>query len=118
MLIDFPLSPIKEFQTNGYGLTIDEVLEYHSNLAKFAESKGLRLVVKLHPYQFPIQEFVSTDSITYVREGDVVMLLKQASLIYGFSSTLMLPAIYAKPVGIFTFLQHSDFIEGLSKRAW
>lgn len=115
LLIDFPLSPIDEYKTNGYGFTHQEVLEYHKKIADYAKSQSAVLYVKLHPYQYPIALFEDMDNIRYFREANNHQLIGEAYQIYGFSSTLMLPAIYAKKVGLFQFLKSSDFLKKLEQ---
>lgn len=116
LLIDFPLSPIREYNTEGYGFSHEEVLDYHKRIARFCAKKGAELWVKLHPYQYPISAFVDGGGIRYFRdETPVESLILNAMAVYGFSSSLMLPAIYWKKVCLFRFLKDSDYIHALEQ---
>lgn len=107
LLIDDPLGEVQEWGTDGF-ISKNSVNAFHTRLNDFALSKGKKLKIKLHPYSYASAFFVEHENITYIREGNVVELIRNAAAIFGILSTLLIPALYSKPCCIFKFNDKYD----------
>lgn len=95
LLIDTPNA------TNRWGVvstTVDEKAKFFSRLASAARQTGRPLVVKLHPESYEDAWMPSFPGLEYVRgTPSPEDLLPSASLCVGFDSTLLIPAVSARP---------------------
>lgn len=103
LLID---QPFAENQYFNLPINTDQMNEVYEKLASWCESNDSKLLIKLHPESYKSTWLLKRPSITYVRDANVVELIKNATGIFGTTSTLMLPAIYLKPV--FLLLIHDS----------
>jgi hypothetical protein len=110
LLVDQSFAEIKEWDSPGYGPTKEKVLSFYIRLQKYCESKSAKLVVKLHPYSYSSDFFDDLHGIKFLKDHDVVPLIMEARAVFGFFSSLMLPAIYYKPCILFRMFDESDFI--------
>lgn len=85
-----------EKEVEGFGMTIERARIFYENVNKYALSKGLRLVIKRHPYSWSQPYILNHDNVSYVDQGDLPGLIHQADCIIGFRGTAMIPAVYYK----------------------
>jgi hypothetical protein len=98
LLIDSPNAE------NRYGVTttsIEQKARFLNDLSVRLEQRGYELVVKLHPETYGATWLPSPNNIRYVGDHDVGLLIQEAHACLGFDSTLMIPAIIARPTLIF-----------------
>ena len=98
LLIDSPNAE------NRYGVlttSIEHKARFLHDLSQRLEKRGYRLVVKLHPETYEAAWLPSLENIRYVRDHDVGSLIREAHACVGFDSTLMIPAIIARPTMLF-----------------
>jgi len=115
LLIDQSFAEIKDWNSPGYGPSKEKVKDFYMSLQHFAESKQMKLVVKLHPYSYSSDFFDDLHGIKFLKDHDIVPLIMKAKGIFGFFSSLMLPAIYYKPCIIFRMFDESDFINRIEE---
>ncbi|MES2555998.1 MAG: polysialyltransferase family glycosyltransferase [Bacteroidota bacterium] len=112
LYIHSPLTYLPEWDSQGF-MTQEEENTCLEKMNAFALQQGCRLVIKLHPYSWHNEEFVQHPNIEYVKEGDNVRLILEARGVFGFNSTLILPAAYYKTVCLFTLGEFSHIQEDL-----
>jgi hypothetical protein len=98
LLIDSPNAE------NRYGVTptsIERKVRFLNDLSVRLERQGYPLVVKLHPETYGATWLPSPGNIRYVRDHDVGPLIQEAHACLGFDSTLVIPAIIARPTMLF-----------------
>ncbi len=110
LLVDQSFAEIKDWNSPGYGPTKQKVIDFYTSLREFSKDKGARLLVKLHPYSYNSDFFEGLDGVTFIKEADLIPLLFKAKGVFGFFSSLMLPAVYYKPCILFRMFDESDFI--------
>ena len=95
--------------------SMKEGQEFYLKLGESAAKVGMRLVIKLHPYSFDfIDLYPKSANIEYVKEHQSLpKLIQESSLVTGFYSTLLLPALRLKPTVIFEFVEGLQFIKDL-----
>ncbi len=93
----------------------DQYNHFLLNLSAFARSKGKRLMVKLHPFSYNVDHFVKDDNIDYVRQADFETIIGNACGVFGFSSTLLIPAAFVKPACFFRLNGFSDIHKALEE---
>lgn len=103
LLID---QPFAENQYLNLPITTDQMNEVYEKLASWCELDNSKLLIKLHPESYKSTWLLKHPSITYVRDTNIVELIENATGIFGTTSTLMLPAVYLKPV--FLLLIHDS----------
>lgn len=81
----------------------DEKAALLSRLAADLARLGWRLTVKLHPDSYADDWAVDGPHLRFVRDVDVAPLIEEATVVLGFDSTLLLPAMHHRP-GV--LLQH------------
>jgi hypothetical protein len=104
LLIDSPNAE------NRYGLTttsIDRKLRFLNDLSQRLEQRGYRLIVKLHPETYEASWLPSPPNTRYVRDHNIGPLIQEAHVCLGFDSTLMIPAIIARPTMLFELCDSS-----------
>jgi hypothetical protein len=94
---------------------VDTYNRFLKMLSTYAASAGQRLLVKLHPYSYTVGHFIKDDNIDYVTEASLSELIANASGIFGFSSTLLIPAIFVKKACVFKLNDFSDIHKALVK---
>jgi len=98
LLIDSPNAE------NRYGVTpttIEKKIGFLNDLSERLEQRGYPLVVKLHPETYRAAWLPASRNIRYVRDHDVGPLIQEAHACFGFDSTLVIPAIIARPTMLF-----------------
>jgi hypothetical protein len=98
LLIDSPNAE------NRYGVTttsVEKKVRFLNDLCLRLEQRGYPLIVKLHPETYGATWLPSPENITYVRDHDVGPLIQEAHACLGFDSTLVIPAIIARPTMLF-----------------
>lgn len=101
LLIDSPLTYIEVFKTKGV-VSQESYNSFISKLNELSLQQGKRLLIKLHPFSYQNKEFPKYKNIEYVYDCDIVPVIRGAHQIYGLDSTLMLIALYYKPVFLFS----------------
>lgn len=96
-------------------VAIDAYNRFLQMLSGYAASVGKRLCVKLHPYSYQVDHFIKDDNIDYVREVPLNELILHAAGIFGFSSTLLIPALYVKKACVFRLNGFSDIHKALKE---
>lgn len=112
LYIHSPLTYLPEWDSQGF-MTQQEENACFEKMNDFALQQGCKLVIKLHPYSWYNEAFVQHPNIEYVKEGDNVALILEAKGVFGFNSTLILPAAYFKNVCLFTLGEFSHIQEDL-----
>ncbi len=115
VLIDYPMAEVKEFNNQGAGYSKEEVNLFYQALADFAATIKCRLKIKLHPYSYSSDFMLDHPNIDYVRHAELKPLIMGAFAIFGAASSLMLPAIYFKPVVLIDIFQRSDFAKRMAE---
>lgn len=118
LLID---QPFAENQYYHFSVTKDQTNAMYGKLADWCGQQGYRLLVKLHPETYGSNWLLAHPNIEYKTDCDIVCLIRKAKGIFGTTSTLMLPAVFLKPV--FLLLIHDSSFQsrvlelGLAKGA-
>jgi hypothetical protein len=110
LLVDQSFAEIKEFNSPGYGPKKEELKNFYRRLADYCANQGAILKVKLHPYSYTSDFFEDGPNLEFIRDTDLVPLLMNSRSVFGFFSSLMVPAVYYKPSVIFRMFEESDFI--------
>jgi GNAT superfamily N-acetyltransferase len=110
LLIDSPVADHPMFP----GTRADKV-RFLLELARYAERKGARLRVKLHPMTYASDYLPTHPAIEYFRDADIVPLLKGARGIFGFNSSLITVAPLFAPTVLF-HINEDAFTEDLVAR--
>lgn len=108
LLIDSPNAD------NRYGIiatNIEEKVRFLVDLAERLEDRGRSLVVKLHPETYDATWLPSHPNLRYVRDAEMGQLIHDAQACIGFDSTLVIPAIIARPTLLFE-LRESSLLTG------
>ena len=108
LLIDSPTAE------NRYGVTttsIDIKARFLTDLSQRLRDRGYPLIVKLHPETYEADWLPDNAGIEYIRDGDVGSLIQGARACIGFDSTLVIPAVIARPTMLFE-LSESTLITG------
>ncbi len=98
-----PIVPVKEYN------------DFLVTLSDYAQSKGKKLKVKLHPFSYSENHFVSHPNMELVKEADIVALIAHCKGVFGFSSTLLIPALFVKSACIFRLNEFSHIHKALMK---
>lgn len=100
LLIDQPL-----FSVSGSPSELksrEEVKAFYRRLGDFCQSRSRHLVVKLHPFSFDNFPDPAHPNITFVKDcEDIVELIMESEVVYGFYSNLLVPALYFRPCCLF-----------------
>ncbi len=93
------------FSKNAYGYTEEDLKKFYSKLNIFSKKRGKKLYVKLHPfsYNYPLYETFKDDNIKFIKNADVVSLIRDSSGCFGMMSTLIIPTLVIKDVCLFDF---------------
>lgn len=95
-------------------VSIEKYNEFLLLLSVYARSKGKRLRVKLHPFSYNVDHFVTDDNIDYIKHANFRELIVNACGVFGFSSTLLIPAMFVKKACIFKLNNFSDIHRALN----
>jgi len=99
----------------GFGFSKSDAVDVYIKILQYAKVRGKHLVIKLHPFAYNQRPILDDPSVTYIKgEFEATELIKKADSIISFPSTLILPALYYKPVLILNFMKN-DFIELLKE---
>jgi len=113
LYIHSPLTYLAEWESEGF-MSQEEENACLLKMNRFAESQSCRLLVKLHPYSYDNPDLIQHPNLEYIKDGDNVKLILEARGVFGFNSTLILPAAYYKNVCLFTLGEFSHIQEDLS----
>ena len=81
--------------------SIDDKVRFLADLSRRLQERGYPLVVKLHPETYEASWLPMGLGIQYVRNADIGPLIQDARACIGFDSTLVIPAIIARPTMLF-----------------
>lgn len=90
---------------NAWGVSlvpVEEKVQFYCRLAKYATSRGAILRVKLHPEDYGRDWLPQQSGIEWIREASLPDLIRNARGCFGFSSTLILPAVAINRVVLFS----------------
>jgi len=76
-------------------------VRFLNDLSLRLEQRGYPLIVKLHPETYGATWLPSSGNVKYVRDHDIGPLIQEAHACLGFDSTLVIPAIIARPTMLF-----------------
>ncbi|MEX2140293.1 MAG: hypothetical protein WD894_13595 [Pirellulales bacterium] len=112
LLIDQPLAE------NSWGtptVSREDMIRFYEKLIAYCKSQNARLKVKLHPESYSCGWLPEDDKVEWIREADVVSLIRGAKACFGMFSTLVLPASVLKPLCLFD-VKPSSMVTDLSQR--
>lgn len=118
LLID---QPFADNQYYNLSVTKEQTNQTYLKLAKFCSLNNTKLYIKLHPESYQSDWLVQNDTIRYIKDTNIVPLIKNAKGVFGTTSTLMIPSVYLRPV--FLLLIHNSIFQkrvielGLAKGA-
>jgi len=115
LLIDQPFSEIKDFNSSGFGISKKQTNEFYLKLNSFALLHNCRLKIKLHPYSYESDFFIKHANIDYIKDTEIKELVMNSKGVFGFFSSLIIPAIFYKKVVLFEIWEESDFTTYLKK---
>ncbi len=108
VLVDNALTENNEYNA-GFGVSTDDMNLFYSNVARWCESQGAKLKVKLHPYNYKSTFYESVTNVEFVKEANNFDLLGQAIGVLGFFSSLMVPALLYRPTILFDMGDGNQF---------
>ncbi|TNE54221.1 MAG: hypothetical protein EP338_08640 [Bacteroidetes bacterium] len=108
LLIDEPLAYMNDPNAEGF-FKQEEVIEFQRKLNDFARSKGKKLYIKLHPYSYGNDFYLQDENIVHFEDADTPKLIREASGIFGSTSTLLIPAIFLNKCILFKIWDFSEF---------
>jgi hypothetical protein len=114
LYIHSPLTYLPEWDSEGF-MTQEQENECLRKMNAFALSKGCRMYVKLHPYSYDNPDFYQHENLVYWKDASNADLIMQAKGVFGFNSTLILPAAYFKNTCLFTLGAFSHVQEELAR---
>jgi hypothetical protein len=112
LLIDQPLAE------NSWGTPTvgrEEMLRFYGKLIAYCKSQGARLKIKLHPESYRCSWLPEDNSVEWIRDADLVSLIRGAKACFGMFSTLVLPAAVLKPLCLFD-VKPSSMVTDLYQR--
>jgi hypothetical protein len=112
LYIHSPLTYLPEWDSEGF-MSQEQENECLRKMNAFALSQNCRMYVKLHPYSYDNPDFYRHDNLVYLKDADNAPLIMQAKGVFGFNSTLILPAAYFKNTCLFTLGEFSHIQEDL-----
>ena len=115
LYLETPLSVIEGSEFGEGILPIEEHNRLIMALNRCAIARGLRLVVKLHPYSFENSYFPVNENITYERQSDRIGLILNAKAVIFYSTSLAIAALFAKPCCMFTIGALDNFQRTISQ---
>lgn len=115
LLVDQPWTEVKEYSSPGFGISKEQTNNFYQKLANYAEKKSAKLKIKLHPYSYDSDFLSSHPNIEYVKDADMVELIMQSKGVFGFNSTLTLPAIYFNRCCLFKIWEASSYQDEIKK---
>ncbi len=98
LLID---SPNAENRWGVAWTTVERKVRFLQDLAERLQERGYRLTVKLHPETYDATWLPDHPNTRYVRDDEVGPLIERSAACLGFDSTLVIPAIIARPTMLF-----------------
>jgi len=108
LLIDSPTAE------NRYGMmttSMESKIRFLTDISLRLRERGYPLVVKLHPETYEASWLPDGAGIQYVRDTDIGSLIQDARACMGFDSTLVIPAVIARPTMLFE-LSESTLMSG------
>ena len=115
LLIDQPWAEVKEYASPGYGITQGQTNNFYQKLADFADKQSAKLKIKLHPYSYNSTFLIRHSNIEYLKDADMVPLIMNSEGVFGFNSTLTLPAIYYNRCCLFKIWDESNYQNEIEK---
>jgi hypothetical protein len=112
LLIDQPLSE------NKWGSALvsrEEMIRFYRKLSAYCKNQKARLKVKLHPESYNCVWLPQDANVEWIRDADVVALIRGAEGCFGMFSSLVLPAAVFQPLCLFNVQQFS-MVADLSRR--
>ncbi|MCO5249192.1 MAG: hypothetical protein M9887_09630 [Chitinophagales bacterium] len=109
LLID---NAISDNPYNKLYVTTEEHIEIYNQINLLAQKEGLKLKIKLHPYNYFSKWIPNIDNVDFIKNCDINSLIKNASYCVSFRSTLLIPALYFSKTIILSTFNNSieDFI--------
>jgi hypothetical protein len=114
LLIDEAFSGSKAYGLRAV-VPADKYNDFLVILAEYALSQGKKLKVKLHPFSYAADHFVTHANIEYVKNVDTADLIANCGGVFGFTSTLLIPALFVKRACIFKLNDFSDIHKALTE---
>lgn len=93
LLIDFPN---KEQYAVFKRMGADRKIALYKRLSQIGKQCGCKLKIKLHPSEYDSSPLYEDDNIELIRETDTTLLIYQASKVFSFFSSLIVPVVYCK----------------------
>ncbi len=109
LLIDQPWSEVKDYNSPGFGISKEQTNSFYKELAEYCEYYATKLKIKLHPYSYSSTFLLNHPNIEYIHDVDIVPLIMDSRGVFGFNSTLTLPAIYFKKSCLFRIWEESSY---------
>jgi len=81
--------------------------EFLFRLAEFAGTIKKKLLVKLHPFSYNSKHFKVHENLEYIKDANTTELIATSYAVVGFSSTLLIPALFVKRCCLFRLNEHS-----------
>lgn len=114
LFIDEAFSGSEEYALQAI-IPVEQYNSFLKTLADYSLSKKKKLKVKLHPFSYSVDHFVSHPNIEYIRHADTTDLIAHCAGVFGFTSTLLIPALFVKSVCIFKLNDFSHIHKALEK---
>ena len=112
LLIDQPLVE------NSWGtpsVSREDMIRFYRKLMAYCKAQSATLKIKLHPESYSCGWLPEDEGAEWIREADVVDLIRGAKACFGMFSTLVLPAAVLKPLCLFN-AKPSSMVNDLSHR--
>lgn len=91
-------------------ITRERHINIYNRLADWAKAANVKLIIKLHPGNYHINDLPENDTIIWVRDiKKLASLIKGARHCIGFFSSLLLPCMQFKPVTLIRLFNHSFY---------
>lgn len=84
-----------------FDITLEQKNAFTLKLNEYCISKGAKLFVKLHPFDYERTDLVQHPNITYIKAANISELVQGARGCFGISSTLVIPLIPQKRILLF-----------------
>lgn len=114
LYLETPISPVAAYPNDLNMISKERYNQLIEVMNNYAIKKGLRLIIKLHPYNYNETDYFQEENITYVTDADKVSLIMNATGVVGFDSSLLLIAVYFKNCCILINKQPNSFQKELT----
>ena len=112
LLIDQPLAE------NSWGtptVSRDDMVQFYGKLIAYCKSRKAQLRIKLHPESYRCDWLPQDNNVQWIKDADLVSLIRGAKACFGMFSTLVLPAAVLKPLCLFD-VKPSSMVADLCQR--